>query len=129
MCSCTKQHRLEHLNVVVVQSLSCDQLLVTPWTAGHQASLSFTISWSLLKLMSIASVMPSNHLILCHPLSSCLQSFPVSGSLNIVDFISCQFENQAQTTTIPTPLSTKESMGPRQGLKAAPETEFSTHEN
>ena len=39
-----------------------------PWTAAHQASLSITISWSLLKLMSIESVMPSNHLILCHPL-------------------------------------------------------------
>ena len=41
---------------------------MTPWTAAHQASRSFTISQSLLKLMSIASVMPSNHLILCHPL-------------------------------------------------------------
>ena len=41
---------------------------VTPWTAARQASLSFTISWSLLKLMSIVSVMPFNHLILCHPL-------------------------------------------------------------
>ena len=41
---------------------------VTPWTAARQASLSFTISWSLLKLMSIESVMPFNHLILCHPL-------------------------------------------------------------
>ena len=40
----------------------------TPWTAAYQASLSFTISWTLLKLMSIESVMPSNHLILCHPL-------------------------------------------------------------
>jgi len=40
----------------------------TPWTAAHQASLSITNSWSLLKLMSIKSVMPSNHLILCHPL-------------------------------------------------------------
>ena len=46
---------------------------------GMPASLSFTISWSLLKLMSIESVMPSNHLILCHPLSSWLQSFPASG--------------------------------------------------
>ena len=46
----------------------CVQLLETPWTAAHQASLSFTISQSLLKLMSIESVMPSNHLILCHPL-------------------------------------------------------------
>ena len=44
------------------------QLFETPWTAAHQASLYFTISWGLLKLMSIESVMPSNHLILCHPL-------------------------------------------------------------
>jgi len=50
----------------VVQSLSCYQLFATPWTAISQTSLSFTISWSLLKLiMSIESVMPSNHLILC----------------------------------------------------------------
>ena len=49
-------------------SVSHVQLFVTPWTAAHQASLSFTISWSLLKLMSIESVMPSNRLILCHPL-------------------------------------------------------------
>ena len=48
--------------------LSCIQLFVTPWTATRQASLSFTISQSLLKLMSIESVMPSNHLILGHPL-------------------------------------------------------------
>ena len=41
---------------------------MTTWTAAHQASLSITNSWSLLKLMSIESVMPSNHLILCHPL-------------------------------------------------------------
>ena len=51
-----------------VQSLSCVQLLVTPWTAKHQASLSITNSWSLLKLMPIKSVMPSSHLIVCHPL-------------------------------------------------------------
>ena len=50
-----------------VQSLSCVQLFVTPWTATHQASLSITNSWNLLKLMSIESVMPSNHLILSSP--------------------------------------------------------------
>ena len=50
------------------QSLSCVRLFVTPWTAASQASLSITNTWSLLKLMSIKSVMPSNHLILCHPL-------------------------------------------------------------
>ena len=47
-----------------------------PWTAAHQASLSFTISWSLLKLMSIELVMPANHLILSHPLLLLLSIFP-----------------------------------------------------
>ena len=51
-----------------VQSLSHVQLFATPWTAACQYSLSITTSWSLLKLMSIESVMPSNHLILCRPL-------------------------------------------------------------
>ena len=53
---------------LLVQSLNCVQLFVTLWTAAHQASLSFTISQSLLRLMSIESVMPSNHLVLCRPL-------------------------------------------------------------
>ena len=51
-----------------VQLLSHVRLFVTPWTAAHRASLSITNSWSLLKLMAIQSVMPSNHLILCRPL-------------------------------------------------------------
>ena len=51
-----------------VQLLSCVQLFETPWIAVHQASLSITNSWSLLKLMPVTSVMPSNYLILCHPL-------------------------------------------------------------
>ena len=55
--------------------LSCVQLFATPWTAARQASLPFIISLSLLKLMSIELTMPSNHLILCHPFSSCPQSF------------------------------------------------------
>ena len=67
-------------NFVVVQSLICVQLFAIPWTAAHEASLSFTSSQNLLKLMSTESVMSSNHLILCHPFSSCLQSFPASGS-------------------------------------------------
>ena len=54
--------------IVVVESLSCVQLFRTPWTAACQASLSFTIFRSLLKLMSIESAIPSNHLILCCPL-------------------------------------------------------------
>ena len=52
----------------VVGSLGCVWLFSTPWTAASQASLSFIISQSLLKLTSIESMMPSNHLILCHPL-------------------------------------------------------------
>ena len=48
--------------------LSSAWLFATPWTGAHQASLSFTISWNLLKLMPIESVIPANHLILCHPL-------------------------------------------------------------
>ena len=51
-----------------VPSLSRIWLFATPWTAAHQAALSITNSWSLPKLMSIESVMPSNHLILCYPL-------------------------------------------------------------
>ena len=64
-----------------VQSLSHVQLFVTPWTAAHQASLSISNSWSLLKLMSIASGMPSKHLILCRPLL--LPPFPASGSFPV----------------------------------------------
>ena len=51
--------------IVIVQSLSWVRLFVTPWTAAHQASLSFTISQSSLRLISIELMMPSNHLILC----------------------------------------------------------------
>ena len=63
-------------NAVGVQLLSYVGLFVTPWTAAHHASLSFIISWSLLKLMSIGSVMPSNHLILCRPLLLVPSVFP-----------------------------------------------------
>ena len=62
----------------LVQSLSWVWLFATPWTAACQASLSITNSWSLLKLMSSESVIPSNHPILCS--SRLLLSFPVSGS-------------------------------------------------
>ena len=59
-----------------VQLLSCVRLFATPWTAAHQAFLSITNSWSLLKLMSIESVMRSNHLILCRPLLLPTSIFP-----------------------------------------------------
>ena len=67
--------------------LTCVWLFATPWTAACQASLSITNSPSLLKLMSIELVMPSNHLIFCHPLFSFrLQSFPASGSFEMSQF-------------------------------------------
>ena len=69
-----------------VHSLGYVRLFVTPWTAACQASLSITNSWSLLKLMSIESVMPYNHLILCHPLL-----LPLSNFLSIRVFSMSQF--------------------------------------
>ena len=63
-------------SLVIVQSLSHVQLFATPWTAELRASLSITISWNLLKLMSIESVMPFSHLILCHPLLPLHSIFP-----------------------------------------------------
>ena len=65
-----------YISGVLVQSFSCVRLFATPLTAACQASLSFTISWNFLKLMSIESVMPSNQLILCHPLLPPPSIFP-----------------------------------------------------
>ena len=61
---------------IIVQLLSCVQLFATPWTTAYQVSRSFTISQSFLRLMSIESVMPSNHLILCRPLLLLPSVFP-----------------------------------------------------
>ena len=84
---------------IVVQFLSCVWLFETPWTATHKASLFFTISWSLLKLMSIVSMMPSNHLILCCPFSSCLQSLPASGSFPMSHFFSTGSQSIGASST------------------------------
>ena len=64
------------VSVQLVQLLSCVQLFATPWTAAREASLSITSSWRLLTLMTIESVMPSNHLILCHSLLLLPSNFP-----------------------------------------------------
>ena len=64
------------IDFAVVQLLSHVQLFATPWTVACQAPLSFTNSWSLIKLMPIQLVMPSNHLILCHPLLLLPSIFP-----------------------------------------------------
>ena len=79
-----------------VQPLSCVQLSATQWTAACQAFLSITNSQSLLKLMSIESVMPSSHLILHHPFSSSLQSFPASGSFQMSQL----FTSSGQSTGV-----------------------------
>ena len=65
-----------HLNIVVVQLLSHVWLFATPWTAAHQAPLSFTVFLSLVKLMSTESVMPSYHLTLYHPVLLLPSFFP-----------------------------------------------------
>ena len=74
----------------LVPSLSHVWFFVTPWTIACQASLSVTNSWSLPKLLSIESVMPPNHFILCHPLLLCPQSFPPSRSFPM----SCLFASR-----------------------------------
>ena len=87
-----------------VQSLSRVRLFVTPWTTACQASLSITNSWSLLKLMSIESVMPSNHLILCRSLLLPLQSFPAYGSFPMSQFFTSGGQSigvSASTSVLP----------------------------
>ena len=88
-----------------VQLLSLVWHLVTPWTAVHQASLSITNSQSLLKLMSIKSVMPSNRLILCRPFSSHLCSFQASGSFPRSQFFTTGVQSigfSASASVLPT---------------------------
>ena len=72
-----RRKKTKALNVaIIVQLPSCVWLFVTPWTAAHQDYVSFTISWSLRKLMTIELVMPSNHLIPCRPLLLLPSIFP-----------------------------------------------------
>ena len=71
-----KLARKKNTNTVSVQLLSRVQLFAIPWTVAFQASLFITNSWNLLKLMSIKSVMPSNHLILSRPLLLLMSVFP-----------------------------------------------------
>ena len=89
--------------LVGVQSLSRVRLLVTPWTAACQAFLSFTISQSLLKLMGIESMTPSNHLIPVAPFTSCSQSFPASGSFPMSQFfaLSSQSFGASASASVP----------------------------
>ena len=89
-----QQKLTQYCKAIISQSLSSGPmnsvshvwLFATPWIAAHKASLSITNSRSMLKLMPIESEMPSNHLILCCPFSSFLQSFPASGSFQMSQF-------------------------------------------
>ena len=95
---------LSSSNCHSVQLLSHVWLFETSWIAAHQASLSITNSRSLLKLMSIESLMPSNNLILVIPFSSCLQSFPASGSFPMSQFFASggqRFGVSASTSILP----------------------------
>ena len=85
-------HQVRAHQLSSVQSLSRVRPLVTPWTAAHQASLSITISWSLLKPISIESVMPSNHLILCRLMEyhSALKTNPLTSREEMQSKCKCQ---------------------------------------
>ena len=69
-------HYVQKYHVAIVQSLSHVWIFATPWIAACQASMSFAVSWSLLKFMSVELVMPFNHLVLCHPLLLWASVFP-----------------------------------------------------
>ena len=99
--SCMDLSLLNRCIEVSLQSLSHVWLFATPWTAACQASLSITNSQSLLKLKSIELVMPSNHLILCHLLSSYLQPFLAWGSFQMSQF----FASGNQSTGVSTSAS------------------------
>ena len=88
---------------VQFSSVSRVSLLANPWTLACQASLSITNSWSLLKLMSMESVMPSNHLILCRPLLLLPSSFPASGSFSMSQFFASGGQSiEASASVLPT---------------------------
>ena len=90
-----------------VQSLRHVWLSATTWTAACQASLSITNSWSLLKFMSIESVMLSNHLILCHPFLLLPLSFPASGSFPMSQFFTSGGQRIAASASV-LPMNTQD---------------------
>ena len=98
--SCEDKWVIQYLSHSILCSVSDSE---TPWTAASQASLSFTISRSLLKLLSIESVMLSKHLILCHPLLLLPSIFPESGSFPVSQFASGgqSIETSASASVLP----------------------------
>ena len=101
--------RIMGVQISSVQFLSHVRPLRTPWTAEHQASLSIANSQSLPKLMSTKSVMPSNHLILCHRLLLHLQSFSASGSFRMSQLFASGGQNiVVSTSTSDLPMNTQD---------------------
>ena len=118
-----------------VQSLSRVQLLVNPRTAARQASPSITSSWGLPKLTSIELIMPSNHSSSVVPFSFCLQSFPVSGSLEmsqnahqVAKTLEFQFQHQSYQKTLRTDLLEdgllESPCSPRNSQESSPTPQF-----
>ena len=92
------------IQVIVVQLLSRAQYFATPWTAAQQCFQSFNIAWSLLKLRSIKSVMPSNYLVLLCTLLHLIPSFPASGSFQMSQFFTSGGQSirvSASTSVLP----------------------------
>ena len=94
-----------YIQVNSVQSFSHVRLFATPWTAAHQASLSITNSQTLLKLMSIKLMMPSNHLILCHSLLLLPSIFPAFWSFSMSQFLSGGQSSGASASTLVLPMN------------------------
>ena len=112
--SARQAHSLPSLPHVVVQSLGRVQVFATPWTAARQASLSITNSRSLLTLMSIESVAPSNHLALCRPLLLLPSIFP---SIRVFSNESaCECEGGAQASFSPIATARQSRVGSESGV-------------
>ena len=110
-----------------VQSLSCVQLFATPWTAACQASLCIINSQSLPKLMSIELVMPSNHLILCHPLLLLPQSFPGLGSFQMSQLFASVGQSigvSTSTSVLPVNMLVGSPCSPRDSQESSPTPQF-----
>ena len=122
-----------------VESLSHDRLFAIPWTAASQASMSLTNSQSLLKLMSIESVMPSNHIILCRPLFLPPSIFPSIRSFRMIQLFTSGGQNigvSALTSVLPMIFRTDffwdglvgSHCSPRDSLKSSPTPQFKSHQ-
>ena len=114
-------------NLSSVQSLSCVWLFLTPWTAARQASLSITNAWNFLKLMSIKSVMPSNHLILCRPLLLLPSIFPNIRSFPVSQLLTSGGHSigaSASATVLPVNVQVWSPCCPRDSQESSPEPQF-----